>query len=1149
VTGHQQTQSVPRDIPGDLPLSMVETYVPTAISLARTPDLSLHVPSTTDLPHRTIGGAGGIDTGVETAPAAPVPIAGQESRAATKDFVLHRLVAMGGMGEVWSALQTSLERNVAVKRLLPKMFVGSADTVNGAIVEFRREARVAARLEHPNIVPIHDFGVDDQGRPLLAMKHVEGKTWVDEIQIDALELSPADFLAKHLPILVNVCHAVEFAHSRGVVHRDLKPGQVMVGAFGEVLLMDWGLAIAWKETHHGDAPALALPMPADASSPAGTPALMAPEQTERTAARVGPHTDVFLLGATLYFLLTLSYPYQAPSSQAAFLRAIAAEIDRPELRAPNRWIPKELADIAMTAVAPLIQDRFASVATLRSALVDWMTGAARRREAQTLLEGCAATLESTPNNYEAFDDVIHRLERARALWPDQPFIEAMYRDAKEGYARVALRSNDLTLARAQTAGLSPGPTRDKLLAQIDSAARALAVLKTQRRWAVRGIIGSLTLLVLAGGAFIWRLDIARRDAERERERANTARQDSESLVSYMVEHIGKKLQLLGRVHDMDDVLNKVDELLTRRTGEDMTQPERRSMINLLIKVSESQMLRGNMAKAEDAITRARSYAEELVEVEPDKSGVAVFLHETWDILGLIRMRQPDSNEARRVVEQALALSSEGMRRWPDDPRWREEYAVDLSRLAMLDENQGFTADASRRIIESLMHLEEGYRENPSDPASIMNLLTVRGQFARLKTAKGLLDEGLEEILSALAVAKKATESFPDNTQMSKYLSNTYGKVGNSYEAMNRVDDATLAYRQGVEICDKLLVVDPSNLETLSERRVLINGLARMLEKQGKHREALELFRESLEISERLVNIAPTNVDWLLGLGVSYNRVATSLAAQGDNQGAPEAFQQGADLLLKWVARDPHDVRARRDLFQARMNTGDQLEALGRFEEALQEYRQAIDGVRETLGLLPDDRVSQRNEPTALIYAADVLTILERPAEAHELFEQFLQTADELASHDLKNTESQTNRLLARQRILASYLELGDIQKARDLAAQIRAEFESRFTAEPKTWEYRWGKFLIEDGLLEKKLGNDELAKDRWREAVAALTPLSDTGHTGAMSAHATAAAYLGDVDEARRLVDKLNAKHHRNPLFWRTMEPFGLAPTPPTPYR
>ena len=199
---------------------------------------------------------------------------------AVSDLSLLGRLGEGGMSVVELARQNALNREVAVKS--PK------DAKSRKATALLHEAYVTGRLEHPHIVPIYMLGTDGAGKPHIVMKRIDGQSWQD-ILVAADRHAP-DFLPRQLQTFLQVCTAVRFAHDRGIVHRDIKPENVMIGEFGEVYLMDWGLAVRLS----ADDPV--LPAPKEVAGLSGTPALMAPEMTENDAANVDRRTDVFLLG-------------------------------------------------------------------------------------------------------------------------------------------------------------------------------------------------------------------------------------------------------------------------------------------------------------------------------------------------------------------------------------------------------------------------------------------------------------------------------------------------------------------------------------------------------------------------------------------------------------------------------------------------------------------------------------------------------------------------------------------------------------------------------------------------------------------------------------------------------------------------------------
>ncbi len=252
-------------------------------------------------------------------------------------YTLGELLGTGGMGEVRAATDTVLEREVAIKLL--------REDRAGERARFLREARITAALQHPNIVPVHDLGQAEDGRPYLAMKRVQGRSLAELLTHG--QLGPT---SQRLEIFRKLCDAVAFAHKNGVLHRDLKPDNIMVGELGEVLLMDWGIATSWDPARPEDVPGGLI----------GTPAYMAPEQArgERCTAR----SDVYSLGAVLYELVTGSPPYQG--GVFTVLDAVrAGQLAPPRQRNPK--VSPELERVMLHAMAHRPEDRYPSALALR----------------------------------------------------------------------------------------------------------------------------------------------------------------------------------------------------------------------------------------------------------------------------------------------------------------------------------------------------------------------------------------------------------------------------------------------------------------------------------------------------------------------------------------------------------------------------------------------------------------------------------------------------------------------------------------------------------------------------------------------------------------------------------------------------------------
>ncbi len=286
-----------------------------------------------------------------------------DSREGEARYEEVRNIAYSASSHVSEAFDWRIRRRVALKRINNEL----VDTE--AAARFRREALITAWLDHPNILPIYDMVIKDDQPPRLIMKLIEGDTLTRHVDRLGTELATMDAL---LLTLQKACDAVQFAHDAGVIHRDLKPDNIMVGKHGQVYVMDWGIAklITEKEAPIGISlsEAGAAFQTQFSGGLFGTPAYMAPEQATGRINQVDERTDVFGLGAVLYFILTGHCPYSGSRVNVILQRASRGEILRPKLRAPERPIRPELERLCMKALAHDPAERFPSVQAFSEAL-------------------------------------------------------------------------------------------------------------------------------------------------------------------------------------------------------------------------------------------------------------------------------------------------------------------------------------------------------------------------------------------------------------------------------------------------------------------------------------------------------------------------------------------------------------------------------------------------------------------------------------------------------------------------------------------------------------------------------------------------------------------------------------------------------------
>lgn len=381
------------------------------------------------------------------------------------DYELLNVIGEGGMGVVYAARQAAIARTVAVKMLKTDDAQSTEQRE-----KFISEAVVTGELDHPNIVPIYDLGSNDAGALFYSMKRVKGTPWNKVIAKKSLD--------ENVNILLRVADAVAFAHANGVVHRDLKPENTMLGDYGEVLVMDWGLARISPDFPNADSVSQSDVM-------GGTPAYMAPEMATGPIERVTIASDIYLLGAILYEVLEGRTPHTGSTVMACLFAAAKNKITPPENAG-------ELADIALKAMATKPEDRYADVREFQAAIRDYQS----HSESIVLTESAIASLAEAreKDDYDLFSRAMYGFQEAVSMWSGNTRAQTLLSEARLAYANSALGRGDFEL------GLSLLDPKDAEHAEVITkleAGRRERESRQRRLQLFKGLVAALIFAVIA----------------------------------------------------------------------------------------------------------------------------------------------------------------------------------------------------------------------------------------------------------------------------------------------------------------------------------------------------------------------------------------------------------------------------------------------------------------------------------------------------------------------------------------------------------------------------------------------------------------------------------------------------------------------------
>jgi tetratricopeptide (TPR) repeat protein len=864
-------------------------------------------------------------------------------------YAIGAYVAKGGMGRIRVAYDRRAGRPVALKELL-------TDNAT-ARLRFEREAKITARLQHPAIVPIYEVGRWEDGEPFYAMKHVDGRS-LDRVIADATTLRERLAL---VPNVLAVADALAYAHSCGIIHRDLKPANILVGPFGETVVIDWGLA---KELSATELPSDLAPRDSDggltvAGSTLGTPVYMPPEQARGEP--VDTRADVYAIGATLYHALSGAVPYRDAKSGMDVLARIDTGPPQP-LRDLVPDLPADLVAVVEQAMARAASDRYPSAKELADDLRRFQTGQLvgvhryslrqllrrsleRHRTAVTVAVIAAAVLaiggglalegivraerhaqvqrvDAQRSRQDAEDLMSFMLVDLRDKLQAVGRLELLDVAAKKAVAYYDRRLDDLNNAELAKRALARANLADVLLAQghTDAALHeyqaSLAMRETlaiadpanaERRSAValgHGQLGDVWLAQGHAGEALreYQAYFAIENALVADDGSNPSRQgDLADAHRKLGEVLDRQGDTAGALAEYRALLAIAERLATNNPNEPAR--ERLWMVGQ-INVAEVLLARGDSASALEQYRSALGTAARLAARDPKNADYQRDVLLGHQRVGDVLLTTGNVADALAEYRAFVAIAATSATRDPTNADRQEELALGHAKVGEALLAQSHTAEALVEDRAFLTIAETLATRDPNNANAQRDLSIGHAKIADVLLAQGNTAAALAEYRAFMTIAETIATKDPSNAEAQQYVAAGHAKLG---EILARTDPAAALAedRQFVSMIETLAAKDPNNADRqqdLADGHTSIGAL--LLERDP--RGALRELQAALAIMKSLATNDPSNSERQASLARLHQSIGDALVALGDNTAHAE-YEAALAIVKQLQAKDPQSA--------------------------------------------------------------------------------------------------------------------------------------------------------------------------------------------------------------------------------------------------
>jgi serine/threonine-protein kinase len=869
--------------------------------------------------------------------------------------------ARGGLGEVFVAHDEELHREVALKEIQDR----HADDPESR-ARFVLEAEVTGGLEHPGIVPVYGLGTYAEGRPFYAMRFIRGDSLKEAVerfhQDEALKRDPARRALELRGLLgrfIDVCDAIEYAHSRGVLHRDLKPGNIMLGKYGETLVVDWGLAKPVEKlegvTESQEGPlrpsSLSGTAPTMVGPAIGTPQYMSPEQAAGRLDRLGPASDVYSLGATLYSLLTGQPPFTDGDVGTVLRKVQAGDFRQP--RQVGRDVPPALEAVCLKATALRPGDRYPSARALAQDIERWLadepvsawrepwTVRARRwvgRHAPLVTGSAAAVLVALAGLAVGTVLLARAHDRERQA---RELAEHNYQLARKAVDRYHTEVSEDVLLR------EPGmePLRKKLL----EAAREFYERFVQERRGDAGAEAELgkALFRLAQitadiGSPLNAIDLHEQALAifvRQADAHPGAEERSDLAACY--HHLGRLYRDTDQTDKAEEAYGKAltlwDQLAREQPGEDRYRAELARSRNGLGNVFQKTR---RLDRAADCYDQALEARRELFAKHRTVTEYQRDLAVTLNNLGMVRTDLSQRDRAKECLQEAIRVQRGLATAHPSVGQYADDLARSCYNLGDWYGRAKETEQAAASYGEAAALWERLTKEHAAVVKYQTNLADTYAALAEVYRAARQADRAVEACERAVAIHKKLADTYPKVPDYQGSLARGYFHLGNACRAGNHPDKAEEAYQSALAIQEPLARDVVGVQQYQADLARTWNGLGQLRRDRKQRERAAAAYKKAIAAWDDLLSRRPGEPEYVLGLAASQQFLGNLDRENGDPSGAFDAYSGALAALEKLTPEQKRPAPARQALCNAHWRRAETLTELRRYPEAVPDWEQA-----------------------------------------------------------------------------------------------------------------------------------------------------------------------------------------------------------------